>query len=162
MYLVLGVILIAQQGPTGQRTRPSPVVRDSGVAVASDSSHRRRQRHEGFRRAVTPELEASAFKDANARNLLLRARAARLAQDSALVAYDAMSYERVSAGMGFGRIGRDRLIYRYESAAHVRWQQGVGARIEVRGARTAVPMISAGDADDRDRTRRAATSTTPT
>ena len=56
---------------------------------------------------VTPALLASAFKDAPARELLTRARAARLTQDSTLTGYDANAYERLSVGMGFKKIGRD-------------------------------------------------------
>ena len=52
-----------------------------------------------------------------------------------------MSYERVSVGFGFGLIGRDRLLFRHEAAAHVRWRQGVGAWVDVKGARTAAPML---------------------
>jgi len=48
---------------------------------------------------------ATAYKDATAKTTLLAARTARLSQDSALVAYDAMSYQRISAGMGFTSIG---------------------------------------------------------
>src|SRR5487761_2071894 len=61
---------------------------------------------------LTPELLRTAFHDSAARTLLLRARAARLRQDSALVAYDAMSYQRISAGLGIGAFGRDRLMFR--------------------------------------------------
>src|SRR5437762_9408363 len=80
---------------------------------------------------VTPALIASAFKDAPAKDLLLRARAARLAQDSALTGYDANSYERMSVGMGFKRIGRDRLLMRGERASHVMWQRDKGAIVDV-------------------------------
>src|SRR5258708_2925963 len=52
------------------------------------------------RQPVTPELERTAFRDDGARVLLQRARAARLAQDSALVAYDANTYFRLSVGLG--------------------------------------------------------------
>ncbi|MFI5228433.1 MAG: ShlB/FhaC/HecB family hemolysin secretion/activation protein [Gemmatimonadales bacterium] len=147
MYLLLAAALAAsvQQQP---HPRPRPVVRDS--AVVEDTTAGNQSMHRGRRRAVTAELEATAFKDALAKKTLLHARAARLTQDSALTAYDAMSYQRISAGMGFGRIGRDRLIYRYESAARVRWQQGVGVWIDVKGARTAVPMLST--SDERDET----------
>jgi len=83
---------------------------------------------------------ATAFKDQTAKMTLLRARAARLTQDSSLVAYDAMAYQRISAGLGFSKIGRDRLLFRHESAARVQWQQGVGVWMEARGSRTAVPV----------------------
>ncbi len=116
------------------------MVRDSTEADTTDSPNGRR-RHQGVRRAVTAEMQATAFKDATAKTTLLAARAARLRQDSALVAYDAMSYERISAGLGFGSIGRDRLLFRHEAAAHVRWRQGVGAWVDIKGARNAAPMI---------------------
>jgi hypothetical protein len=99
---------------------------------------------------VTPAVLASAFKDPRARDLLLRAREARLSQDSSLTGYDANSYERMSVGMGFKRIGRDRLLMRSERASHVRWQRGKGAIIDVQGQRSAFPMIDGvgkGDVD---------------
>lgn len=141
MLLVLGAALalnfqVVQVGPSHRRT---PVVRDSVTDTSATGTRRRRQ---GRRRAVTAELLTTAFKDPTARATLLRARTARLTQDSALIAYDAMSYERVSVGLGFGRIGRDRLLFRHEAASHVRWRQGVGAWVDVKGARTAVPMAS--------------------
>src|SRR6185437_12839574 len=142
MHLLLIAALAASfQQQTGPKARPSPVVLDSAVSTdtaARDST----KKHEGRRRPVTPELEATAFKDALAKQTLLHARAARLTQDSALTAYDAMSYQRISAGMGIGPIGRNRLLYRYESAARVQWQQGVGVWIDVKGARTAIPMAA--------------------
>lgn len=99
-------------------------------------------RHRGAPRRipVTPELLRTAFHDSAARTLLLRARAARLQQDSALISYDAMSYQRISAGLGFSSIGRDRLMFRHEDVSHVRWQRGVGAWVELKGARTAIPV----------------------
>ena len=90
---------------------------------------------------ITPAVLASAFKDPRARDLLLRAREARLSQDSTLTGYDANSYERMSVGIGFKRIGRDRLLMRSERASHVRWQRGNGAIIDVQGQRSAFPMI---------------------
>jgi len=93
------------------------------------------------RPALTPALLASAFKDARARDLLRRARDARLRQDSTLTAYEANAYERMSVGMGFKRIGRDRLLMRAERAANVRWQRGKPAMITVTGRRHVFPAI---------------------
>ncbi|HJQ09605.1 MAG TPA: hypothetical protein VJ840_01110 [Gemmatimonadaceae bacterium] len=90
---------------------------------------------------VTAALVASAFKDAPARDLLTRARVARLQQDSTLTGYDAKGYERVSVGMGFKRIGRDRLLMRAERSSHVIWQRGNGAIVDVTGQRAAFPML---------------------
>ncbi len=148
MLALLGVALALQGPPTpptppaqqgqAQSRRRQVVVRDSSTDTTSD----RRGRRPGIRRAVTPELFASAFKDPTAKTTLLHARAARMTQDSALVSYDAMSYQRISAGLGFTSIGRDRLLFRHESAARVRWQQGVGVWMDAKGSRTAVPVVA--------------------
>jgi hypothetical protein len=98
--------------------------------------------------ALTPALLASAFKDPQAKTLLTMARAARLGQDSALMGYDATSYERMSVGMGFKRIGRDRLFMRSERAARVVWSRGNPAYVEIVGQREVMPMLEgAGDGD---------------
>ena len=143
MLALLGVALaLTQQIQIGPSTRRPPVVRDS-TADTSRSSGRNRNR--GVRRPVTAEDQATAFKDATAKATLLHARAARMMQDSTLTAYDAMSYQRISAGLGFTAIGRDRLLFRHEGAARVQWQQGVGVWIEARGQRTAIPVAQHND-----------------
>jgi hypothetical protein len=119
--------------------------RDTTVIVkdSTDSATlaRVRENHGYARRLpVTEQVLATAFRDPEARVLLARARMARLSQDSALEAYDAMAYQRISAGMGFARIGRDRLIFRTENASRVQWQRGIGAWVEVKGQRTAIPI----------------------
>src|SRR5688572_17850604 len=81
-----------------------------------------RDRRPARRDSVTPELERSAFADAGARDLLHRARAARMAQDSSLQSYDAKTYQRISVGLGFRAIGRERLLARTEVASRVKWR----------------------------------------
>jgi len=132
---LLALNLQVQIGPSPRR---APVVRDSSSDTSRTNGSRRNR---GIRRPVTAEDQRTAFKDATARVTLLRARVARMSQDSALTAYDAMSYQRVSAGMGFSKIGRDRLLFRHESAARVRWQQGVGVWMDAKGSRSAFPMV---------------------
>lgn len=90
--------------------------------------------------AVTEEHRRTAFKDDAARQLLLRARAARLEQDSSLYSYDVKSYQRISAGMSLRETARERLIFRTENASRVRWQRGRGARVEVLGSRAVAPI----------------------
>jgi hypothetical protein len=142
MSLLLGVALALNfqvKIQVGSDRSRQPIVRDSTAdSLDLNGRHHARAR----RKAVTAEDQASAFKDATARTTLLRARVARLRQDSALMSYDAMSYQRISAGMGFSSIGRDRLLFRHESAARVQWQQGVGVWMEARGQRTAFPIVS--------------------
>ena len=89
---------------------------------------------------LTDALRASAFKDAAAKSLLLRARVARLKQDSALASYDATTYQRVSVGLGFKAFGRDRLAMRAEDASRVQWEKGFGALVDVKGSRAVVPI----------------------
>ena len=137
-------------------------VRSDSIAVrrqeARDSIMERARARDSSRKAIrlarrlpiTPAVLASAFKDARAGDLLLRARAARLTQDSTLSGYEASAYERMSVGMGFKRIGRDRLLMRSERATHIVWQRGKGAIIDVKGERSAFPMLEGvghGDAE---------------
>ena len=116
-------------------------VRDSLRARAHVRDSVRKEIRLAKQLPVTPAVLASAFKDPRARELLLHARAARLTQDSSLTGYDASAYERMSVGMGFKRIGRDRLLMRSERASHVMWQRGKGAIIDVKGQRSAFPML---------------------
>ena len=105
-----------------------------------DDSSRQRQRQPVRRIALTPEHVATAFRDADAKALLLRARLARMNQDSALTSYDAKAYERVSVGLGAKFLGRDRLAFRQEEASRVQWQRGKGVRVELTGSRSVVPI----------------------
>ncbi len=108
------------------------------------------EQEESRRIPVTEEMRRTAFKDEAARTLLLKARAARMTQDSMLQSYDAKAYQRISVGMGLRAIARERLAFRVENAARVRWQRGVGARIEVLGARAAVPIAGEDEMPSRD------------
>jgi hypothetical protein len=92
------------------------------------------------RDSVTPEHLATAFRTTTARDLLLRARAARLEQDSTLVAYDARAVRRISAGMAVRRIGRERLLFRNDVSARVRWHADHGVWVDLTGSRTVIPM----------------------
>jgi hypothetical protein len=109
---------------------------DSARAATDSACDRRTPR----RIPVTPQHLATAFRDPAAKTLLMNARVSRLRQDSSIVSYEANAYQRISAGLGFARIGRDRLIFRTENASRVRWHREVGAWIEVQGARTVVPI----------------------
>lgn len=120
-------LLLAATVASAQEPTPS---------VQRDSTRARRAR----RIPLTPELERTAFHDDRARMLLLRARAARLAQDSALRSYDAKSYMRVSVGLGVRRLGPERLLFRAEHAARVRWARESGVWVETTGRRAVVPM----------------------
>jgi hypothetical protein len=116
--------------------------RDS-IAVMIEESIRARQRDRRppRRDSVTSELERTAFRDPQARELLHRARAARLEQDSSLQSYDATAHQRVSVGLGVRATGRNRLLYRAEAASRVRWSRGNGVWIDVKGRRAVAPSF---------------------
>ncbi|MGQ0650080.1 MAG: hypothetical protein ACT4P7_21225 [Gemmatimonadaceae bacterium] len=124
------------------------VLRDS-IRVESVVSEARNRDREPRRIPVTPELERTAFKDSAARTLLWRARESRMTQDSSLLAYDATAYQRISAGLGFRAIGRDRLLFRTENASRVRWSRANGVMVDLKGRRSAIPMVK-NDEDKRE------------
>ncbi len=100
-----------------------------------------------IRMAVTPELERTAFVDSGARSLLVKARDARLTQDTTLSSYDANAYQRLSVGLGFRAFGKDRLLFRTENASRVQWSRRAGVHIELKGRRSVFPVADANDAD---------------
>ena len=124
----------------GSRGRDTTVIVKDSTDSATIAQLKRGRHGVARRLPVTAEVLATAFRDPTARRLLERARVARMSQDSALDAYDVTAYQRISAGMGFSRIGRDRLIFRTENVSRVRWQRGLGAWIDVKGQRTAIPI----------------------
>lgn len=133
VHLAAALLQVATPAPTqSPSTAPAPE-RDS-----TEEMHRDRKPPK--RIAMTDALRATAFRDPAARSILLLAREARMRQDSALTAYDATTYQRVSAGLGFTRLGRDRLAFRSEGATRVRWRRGIGAYVEVTGSRSVVPI----------------------
>ena len=146
LALLAGLLLQATgSSQLGRRDSLAKEVSKRAVDRASRGARRAATRDEResrpTRKAVTAEDLATAFRDQYAKTLLLRARVARLSQDSALVSYDAQAYQRISAGLGFSKVGRDRLIFRTEHSGRVRWQRDVGVWIDVTGARTVIPGI---------------------
>jgi hypothetical protein len=115
-----------------------PLLLAAAVAFQDPAEERER---EPRREPVTAQHLATAFRTPAARALLERARVARMRQDSTLRAYEATAYLRISAGLGFSKIGRDRLLFRHENVTNVKWNRDVGAWIDVKGARTALPGI---------------------
>ena len=141
-HLVAALLQVPSSTPQVPASAPTIASRDTVARDSTDDIHgrRRRERKPPKRIDVTAEHLASAFKDASARGILLLARDARLRQDSALASYDATTYQRVSAGVGFAKFGRERLAFRSEDATRVRWRRGVGAYVDVTGQRTVIPI----------------------
>lgn len=137
----------------GKRVRDSTRIEreeylDSVFATRNRHDSAERARRHAKQIALTPALEKSAFKDATAASLLAAARRSRLSQDSSITGYDATTYERMSVGLGFRRIGRDRLLMRTERATRIVWSRGAPAYVQILGKRSAMPMLDGmGDAD---------------
>ena len=141
------VQVAAQSARPGDSSRP-----DSGrrrVILRDDDAPRRRTRHEPRTRRgrlgeATPAEIAAAFRDSRSRNLIARARSARFRQDSTLTSYDATVKQRLSAGLNVKAIGAERLVFRSELAARVRWTSANRVVVDMVGARTAVPTAFPG------------------
>ena len=69
-----------------------------------------------------------------------------MAQDSSLQSYDAKTYQRISVGLGFRAIGRERLLARTEVSSRVKWSRANGALVEITGERAVAPAFG-GTAD---------------
>ena len=134
--------------PAGSARAQADTTFVDSVRVRSDSTRRHGHHdHDHIEHQLiplTPELLANAYRDPLAREIIARAREARLRQDSTIVSYDATTKQRISAWLGVRKLGVRRLAYRNEIASHVRWQRGVGAWVDVLGTRTAIPMAFPG------------------
>ena len=85
---------------------------------------------------------SDAYRDENARELVRKARERRQIADVSVESYKALTKERISVGLK--GIRRDRLMYRREVAGRVEWTREGPARIEVLGAREAIPVAMKG------------------
>ena len=145
LTLALTLALQAQAAPPQSKVDSVRRQAERQIAeeVARKAANRARTNNRGdvVRKPVTPKDLETAFKDSEAREILLLARKARLEQDSLLRSYDATTYQRISAGLSFTRLGRDRLVFRTERADRVRWDKSQGLWLEVKGARTVLPGI---------------------
>lgn len=147
MFAVLSLALALQQvtvriGPDNAKAVADSVKRQAerdSIRYEAIERQRDRERRPVRRIPLTPELEASAFRDPHARTLLLRARDARLRQDSSLLNYDASAYQRLSVGLGIRAASRQRLLFRTETASRVRWSRAGGVHIDLKGARSVFP-----------------------
>lgn len=85
---------------------------------------------------AAPDTAAPPPAPATAAELLARARRARLTQDAALRSYDALARERITARMALlADVPLDRLVFRQETAARVRWSEATGIELTLVGRR---------------------------
>lgn len=81
-----------------------------------------------------------AFRDDGSRQIVERARRARLTQDSTLQSYEATGRQRLTISAGVGA-GAKRTAYRAESVFQIRWRDGAGAELDLTGARVGSAML---------------------
>jgi hypothetical protein len=132
--IIAALLVVALQQQT-------TAVRDSTRPDTAKPSPRRRGMPDPIRKPVTPELQRTAYKDTLSRSLVAKARAARLRQDSTITGYDAKVAQRMSVMAAVGPVTLERLAFRQEGTARVQWQRGVGANVEVTGARVTIPIL---------------------
>jgi len=152
--LSMPTTLSAQQRTRGQTTPPrDTLTADEREAVRQsrrDAQAIVRRRLSGdstTRRARADSAAKTAFGSDEARLILLRAREARIRQDSALTAYRATTTQRFSVGMGVRRVGLEKLLFRGDNIAQVSWKRDVGVWVTPIGSRMTVPMASKVDGD---------------
>jgi hypothetical protein len=148
MLFSVVALLIAAQQPVAAQSRdtvpPAKVdtsrkghgvsitlgVGDDSTITGGDSAARAAKRI-----PVTPAHIATAYANEATRQLVLRARGARLAVDSTLRSYEGLTYQRMSAGIALRALARARLAARGEQSARVSWDRDRGALIRITGAR---------------------------
>jgi hypothetical protein len=84
----------------------------------------------------------TAYLDNEARALVRLARERRQIADVSVHSYKALSKERMSVGLR--GIRRDRLLYRREVAGRIEWTRDSIGKIEILGAREAIPVAIKG------------------
>jgi hypothetical protein len=130
------LLVAAAADPLRAQNPPPPTTAETTVAAKRPRAPRRQE--------VTPELARTAFASPAARELLERARVARITQDSALASYKAKAFQRLTIRLGVRSL--DRVLVRTENVADVRWARGSGVWIEPTGRRAAAPMFGANGA----------------
>ena len=91
--------------------------------------------------AVQGGTDSSAYLDPVARRLVAEARARRETIDRSITGYRTTMRERIGAGVRALR--RDRMLFRRELVLRIDWRRDSIGRIDVIGARQAVPAVQA-------------------
>ena len=89
--------------------------------------------------AVQGGADSSAYADPVARRLVAEARARRETIDRSITGYRTTMRERIGAGVRALR--RDRMLFRRELVLRIDWRRDSIGRIDVIGARQAVPAV---------------------
>jgi hypothetical protein len=84
-----------------------------------------------------------SYADSATAGLVTRARAARQRNERLVTSYTATVSQRM--GVGIHALSRDRMLFHQELVAHIEWYRDRPSRVEVKGARQAVPIAMRGE-----------------
>jgi len=93
--------------------------------------------------AQSRDTLADTFKDPAARELILRARAARERDVEGMHSYEGVLRERIYVGLTALRFRRERALFEQERIARIRWSDDGEQAIHWLGARQAIPVVGA-------------------
>lgn len=88
-------------------------------------------------------VPADTFRDPAARDLVLRAQAARRRDVEGIRSYEGTLRERIYVGLTMARFRRERGLFERERIARLRWSAGGERAIHWLGARQAIPIVGA-------------------
>ncbi len=92
--------------------------------------------------ATQDSSHADAYLDPGARDLVARARERRAREERLVTGYQATVTQRI--GVGIRALRRDRMLFHQEISARIDWRRDSTTRIEVLGARQAIPIAIRG------------------
>ncbi len=132
-------VLLVQQPDSGRAAQPDTMraIRDTTRAEQPDTTGP--QEPDTMSLAPTAAHLADAYEDEIARDLVQRARERRRTVDHSIDAYEAVARERISASLRLP--GRDRTLYRRETATRIDWKREGPIRLEVLGSREVIPPV---------------------
>jgi len=88
-------------------------------------------------------VPSDSYADAATADVVTRARAARERNERLVTSYTATAKQRI--GVGIRALSRDRMLYRSEIVAHIKWRRDSASSVEVVGAREGIPVVKRGD-----------------
>lgn len=89
------------------------------------------------------DVASDAFRDPAARELILKARAARERDVEGMLSYEGVLRERIYVGLTALRFRRERGLFEQERIARLRWSADGERAIHWLGARQAIPIVGA-------------------
>ncbi len=129
--------MVPKHLPTGNGA--GPLVRFSSLALLVGALAAR----PAFAAGQVPGAPSDAFRDEAAREVIVRARAARERDVEGITSYEGVLRERIHVGLTALRFRRERGLFDQERVARLRWSADGERAIHWLAARRAVPIVGA-------------------